>query len=808
MSTPDTTHGDIEPASATGEALHTVESMDTAQTVIDEGPLADANIDAYADLADNDPFGSSSAPLPPKEKSTAVGSLSRPIFLTREGNTFRLAFTFDPQRVEKVKSLPYARWDSDSRTWLVDVSLQAVDTLRSWFLAEGATDVCVDELVGADEVVPVAADATLRRGSLRRPYLVLIGVRSDALFNRLRSLPGAQWEKSAQGLSYPAGAAAALSELFTRGVLSDPDKVLTPADVTISFDTRHGGFHVNDPRAATAFTKHFPQRDVFGEWKSRGFDVAFSDTFAEEVYRGEIARSNELHPDGLKETLFPYQAQSVAAAVERSGFGVYHAPGLGKTAIAIAWGLELLNRGEADRIVIVTPGAVKTQFGREITRFTGHTDVVVIDGDKKKRTKQYAEAEKARWVLLNYDLLHLDSKMITPLVNGQMLVADECHKLKGRASKRTQAMRTLALKASRRLALSGTPVENDPAEWYTIMNGFVVPGVFGSPMEFFNRYSYPGRFGGFEGARNLGELRDRSKPHYIRFRKDEVATHLPPLRVQNLVLDPDDRLAAALKRAHRDAQEEIADRAKAEKAFNAFDSDDGNNDKDETGAAMTAVGMLRLMCSSPRLVWRSGSDSAQALCEAGLIPDVDGPKVDEIRTLAIELQAAGERVVVFTSFRSMADLVAERFREDGVRYVLYTGETNTRDRDAAVQAFTTPDVGDHLGPTVFLATDAAAEGLNLGKCCSNLVNLDLPFKPSTLIQRSNRIHRVDGDVTKKYLVINYTMARTLEEGILQLVGSKADLADAILGEAGTRRATTGRAGRSVFEEALRSLKDE
>jgi superfamily II DNA or RNA helicase len=735
--------------------------------------------------------------------SDARRTLERPIFLTREGEVLKLSFSYEPKLVERVKTLPFASFDSETRSWAVAITKQSVSVLRTWFMNEGLTDVCVDELVGADEDIRDAADSVLRRGSLKRPFLVQMGTRSDVLFNRLRGLPGAQWEKSAQAMSYPPGAAAALGELVTRGVLDDPDQLLRPSDITVMFDVRVGKFKINgDVRAQQAFDMHFPVRDVVTAWQEKGFDVGFSDPFAEEVYRGEVARSTELYPEGLREKLFAYQAQSVAVAVERNGFAVWDAPGLGKTAQAIAWGHELIvNRKEAERCVIITPGAVKTQFGREITRFTGHTDVVVIDGDKKKRDRLYAEAESARWVVLNYDLLHLDFKKIVALVNGQLLVADEAHRLKGRASKRGQAARQLAQKAVRRLALSGTPVENDPAEWFTLMSGFVVPGVFGSPMEFFNRYSYPGRFGGFEGARNLGELRDRSKPHYIRHRKEDVAKHLPPLRVQNFIIDPDEKLAAALKRAHRDAQEEIADAARSEKAFNLLD--EGEQDTVQTGAAMTAVGMLRMMCASPRLVWQSESESAKALCEAGLIPDVDGPKVDEIRVLAAQMQENGERLVVFTGFRSMADLVAERFKADGIRYVLYTGSTSTKDRDIAATAFTTPGTDAAPGPTVFLATDAAAEGLNLGKCCSTLVNLDLPFKPSTLIQRGNRIHRVDGDPSKRYLVINYTMARTVEEGIIRLIGAKADLSDAILGEAGSRRATTGRQGRSVFEEAIR-----
>ena len=730
-------------------------------------------------------------------------TLQRPVFLTREGGSLKLSFSYDERIVDLVRQLPFARWDSDGKVWTADITVQAVEKLREWYLREGLTDVCVDELIHEGEELTLAKDGVLRQGSIKRPYLVQMSTRSDALFNRLRTLPGAQWEKSANALSYPPGAAAALGELVSRGVLDDPDAVLRPSDITLTFDVRTGVFCISgDQRAQTAFDRHYPIRDVVGEWRTKGFDVGFTDPFAEEVYLGEIARGTELHPEGMLEPLFPYQAESVAVAVNRTGFAVWDQPGLGKTPTSIAWAFYLIeHRHEAERCVIVTPGAVKTQFAREITRFTGHTDVVVIDGDKKRRERLYDEAANARWVILNYDLLHLDFKRITALVNGQLLVADEAHRLKGRQSKRGQAMRQLAQKANRRLALSGTPVENDPSEWFTLMSGFVVPGAFGSPMEFFNRYSYPGRFGGFEGARNLVELRDRSKPHYIRHLKSEVAAHLPPLRVQNLILDPDDRLAAALKRAHRDAQEEIADKAKAEKTFGLFDSDELNGV--ETGAAMTAVGMLRLMCASPRLLWRSKAPSALALCEAGLIPDVDGPKIDEIRTMAAEMQATGDRLVIFTSFRSMADLVAERLAEDGIRYVLYTGTTSAKDRDAAAIAFTTPASPDNPGPTIFLATDAAAEGLNLGKCCSTLVNLDLPFKPSTLIQRGNRIHRVDGDVDRKYLVINFTISRTLEEGIIRMIGAKADLSDAILGEAGTRRQTTGRNGRSVLEEALR-----
>jgi SNF2 family DNA or RNA helicase len=605
-----------------------------------------------------------------------------------------------------------------------------------------------------------------------------------------------------------------LIELVERGVVDDPDKLLQPAELVVAYDGRVGKFSVRgDSQAEAAFLKSFPKHDVVEIWKQRGVDVAFADSFTEEVYKGERARHGEgIMPEGMSIQLYPYQAQSVALACERSGLGVFHEMGLGKTAIAIAVGHELgTNRKEIPRTVVIVPGAVRTQWGREITRFTGDKDVVIVDGDKKKRTAAYKEAAEAKWMIVNYDVLHTDLPLLGPLVNGALLVIDEAHRIKSPTAKRTKAVRTLALKAARRIALSGTPIENDPGEWYSVISGFVQPGCFGSPIEFLNRYSYPGRFGGFEGARNLGELRERSRAYYIRSTKAEVATHLPPLRVQNQSLDVDSAYANALKKAHRDARDEIK-RSAVERAARGGKTNgvlDGNLfDEIETGADMTAVGMLKLLCCSPRLLWRSEAPAARALCEAGIIPEEDGPKLDELRIMAAELQANSQRCVVFTSSRKMVDLISERFKEDGILHVVYTGETSTEDRDAAVQAFCGEGDEKNPAPTIFLATDAGGEGLNLGGKCSLLINLDIPWTPGRLTQRAARIHRLDG-VHESYLVINMTLRGTIEEGILKLVERKADLSDAIFGEEGGRRRATGRGGRrNIFEDALEEWAEE
>jgi hypothetical protein len=735
------------------------------------------------------------------------------VYLTREGGHFRLAFPYARELVERIKTLPYARFDRESRSWTAPVCTQVLDVLRSMD-AEGLCDVAPDDLLQDGERVHPVAPAVLRAGTDRRPFRVQVGVRDDRVFSRLRTVPGSSWDKGTQSLTYPPTSAAALGELVDRGVVADPDKVLSPSGVSVSFDARSGKFVARgDLRAQSALERYFPATDVVDAWRGRGLDVGFADSTSEEIYRGELARVSDspVGIDGLLEPLFDYQARNVAVALERSGLGVWDAPGLGKTATGIGWGHELAaNRGEVQRVVVVCPATLRTQWAREITRFTGAEDVVVVDGDSKKRRRAYEAADTSRWIVLHWDILSRDFALIEPLVRGAALVFDEAHRAKSHTAQRTKAANKLSKIAARRLALSGTPVVNRPDEWYSVLS-LAVPGCLGAPLEFMDRYMYRGRFGGFEGARNLDELRERSRIHFIRHTKAEVATHLPPLLVEHQPLDATARYAALLRRVHRDARDEIRAAAleQAGRRTSGHNVVDGYDCEEvAAGAEMTAVSMLRLLCSSPRLLQASDSTSAEALIEAGLVPDEDGPKMEWLRERAGEWQLAGDRAVIFTFSKRMADLICERFTADGIRHVSYTGSTNDKDRETAVEAFTTAATVDDPGPTCFVATDAAAEGLNLGRCCSLLVNVDVPWQPAVLEQRSNRIHRVDG-THSSYLVVNLTVAGTMEEGLVRMISRKVDLADTLLGERGGRERTVGRRRRGLrTEEFLAEALDE
>ena len=114
-----------------------------------------------------------------------------------------------------------------------------------------------------------------------------------------------------------------------------------------------------------------------------------------------------------------------------------------------------------------------------------------------------------------------------------------------------------------------------------------------------------------------------------------------------------------------------------------------------------------------------------------------------------------------------------------------------------------PYTDEDPGPLVVTATDARSVALNLGKCCSTIINLDVPWKATSLEQRGNRVHRIDGTAETNE-VTNFVLTGTPKHGLLAMVEPKAELPDAILGESGGRTRTTGGKGRNFFDQALES----
>lgn len=703
----------------------------------------------------------------------------------------RLALTFDPSsNLDSIaQQLPYATEVSPGN-WTVALCYESASVLLGLH-RQGTVSTHMPSLIGQADAYPSCHDGmVLPYRSEKYPHAVWPAWHeTDPALSRI---PGGYERSKTPGLVYPYTSGGAIARLVYDGALSDSRGVFPHADAVVGYDISTGEFFTSgDPRVEQSMQRFFPDKDVVAAAREHGVDVQFTDRFSEEVYRGEIARHGDgLQPEGITVTLFPYQRTAVAQLMERTGLGIFLAPGLGKTLVAIAAGQELLNRGLVSRIVITPPGAVAPQWEDEILRFTGvdPSNVVRVHGTPKARAKALEAAEGAQWVIVHHDLLTREYDSTSTLVKESALVFDEAHKGANPGTKRSKAMAELARLADRRISMTGTPVLNTVAEWFSVLGKLTIPGLFGTGAEFCSRYQYADSYGnGYTGARRLDELAARSAAHFVRHTKEEVATHLPPLQVKHMPVVLDPRYRKLLTHAHLNAADELTSHY------------DHIEDSEAVGQ-MTAYGMLRALCSSPRLLHDSDSAGAKTLVGVGAIPDEDGPKVDKVRQIAKAMQDRGERIVMFTYSRTLVKVIAERFEEDGIRFVTYHGETSDKDREAAVKAFQGAS-GNGDDPTVFLATDAAAEGLNLGHQCATLLNIDLPWTAGRLDQRYNRIHRVDG-THSSYLVVNMTIDGTVEVSILRKVESKAGIADVLFGERSAQE-ITGRGKGSTGQKAVR-----
>lgn len=227
----------------------------------------------------------------------------------------------------------------------------------------------------------------------------------------------------------------------------------------------------------------------------------------------------------LKHPLKKYQMEGVSVLLGKdTGMILGDEQGLGKTAQAIAWA-EL---AELPKVCVVCPASLKTNWSREITLWTGDTDHCVLSG---KTTTKYATSDIARskWIIVNYDIL---AAWANELHRHEIsaFIFDEAQNLKNEKSKRTIAATNLA-KGTRTLLLSGTPIENRPAEFLPIIR-IADPLLFPSKTKFYERYcdQHMSKFGFMDrsGASNTQELHKiLTDTILIRRKKKDVLAELP-----------------------------------------------------------------------------------------------------------------------------------------------------------------------------------------------------------------------------------------------------------------------------------------
>ncbi|WP_370599783.1 SNF2-related protein [Pseudomonas nitroreducens] len=447
-------------------------------------------------------------------------------------------------------------------------------------------------------------------------------------------------------------------------------------------------------------------------------------------------------PDGLQAELRPYQLQGLAwmqALRELELGGILGDDmGLGKTLQVLAHLLTEKRAGRLDRpALVLMPTSLVANWQDEIARFAPELRALTLHGSE--RHQHFDDLAQYDLLLSTYALLPRDIEALSaqPL---HLVVFDEAQYLKNASSKSAQA--AARLDARQRLCLTGTPLENHLGELWSLFN-LVMPGWLGDARHFARLYRHPIEKAG--DSQRLAHLNARIKPFLLRRRKDQVATELPPKSEITHRVELDDRqrdLYETVRLAmDRKVREEIRRKGLASSQIVVLD----------------ALLKLRQVCCDPRLLQAD-------------VPAAHSGKLSALLEMLNELLAEGRRVLLFSQFTSMLELIQAQLQARNIPYALLTGET--RDRRAPVKEFQEGRV-----PLFLISLKAGGTGLNL-TAADTVIHYDPWWNPAVEQQATDRAYRIGQD--KPVFVYKLIARGTLEEKIQQLQARKAALAAGVL----------------------------
>ncbi len=444
--------------------------------------------------------------------------------------------------------------------------------------------------------------------------------------------------------------------------------------------------------------------------------VVVEDGDAQRLLAMSQAHDAEIEIEGLGGELMPFQRAGVVYALERRRVFLADEQGLGKTIQALA----TVQADLAYPAVVVCPASLKLNWLREIKTWLPGREARALAG----RTSQ--ELDGADIVVLNYEIAaaHLDA---LSAISPRALILDESHYVKNPSAVRTKAVLELSESLgpdALRLALTGTPVVNRPAELAPQLRALDRLGEYGTMASFRRGYATP-------GSRRKLHSRLRSSC-FLRRRKADVLTQLPAKR--RAVVPVPTTNTAEYKRAERDFIRWLSEQAGA--------SDEGHLAPDARAEALVKMSALR------RLAARGKLESALSWIE--------------------DFSESGERLVVFAHHREIQAAVIDRF-PDCARII---GADSMEERETNVRRFQ-----DEEGPPLCVCSlQVASHGFTL-TAAANVAFLELDWTPAKHDQAEDRVHRIGQaeSVTAWYLLAN----ETIDERIATLLAEKRDVVDSV-----------------------------
>jgi superfamily II DNA or RNA helicase len=415
--------------------------------------------------------------------------------------------------------------------------------------------------------------------------------------------------------------------------------------------------------------------------------------------------------------------------------------------------------------LIVCPASLVYNWGQEFARFSPGIRVLLIAGTAKERQEQLEEqmrmeaSEGAQVIITSYDLLKRDRAAYLGRTFEYEII-DEAQVIKNAKTQGAKAVKEIS--ANARFALTGTPVENRLSELWSIFD-FLMPGFLYSYRKFRERYELP--IVKNQDPEALTALRRMTGPFVLRRLKKDVLRELPT---------KEERIVYSAA-SGRQQKLYTASALKLKEAL--------------AGGAWSGNGKLEVLSQLMRL--------RQICCEPSLCFDGykgGSAKLDTCMELLLNGTSAGHKILLFSQFTSMLEIIAKRLKKEKIPFYLLTGSTPKRDRVQMASSFQKDDV------MVFLISlKAGGTGLNL-TAADVVIHYDPWWNVAAQNQATDRAHRIGQE--NQVSVFKLITKHTIEENILKLQEMKRDLADTVVTEG------TGALSSITREDLIRMLDED
>lgn len=429
--------------------------------------------------------------------------------------------------------------------------------------------------------------------------------------------------------------------------------------------------------------------------------------------------------------------------------------GLGKTLQMIAVLLAAKQEGKPGTALVVTPASLVFNWGEEFKRFAPELSVTLVTGTQEERRRKIEAYEEADVLVTSYDLLKRD----IALYEGKTFayeVIDEAQYIKNHTTAAAKAVKVINSEV--RFALTGTPIENRLSELWSIFD-YLMPGFLYGYDVFKKEMETPIVKNKDEDA--MKRLQKMTSPFILRRLKENVLKDLP------------DKLEESRYVPFGPAQQKLYDGQVLHMKEQIGKQDDSEFNKNRL-KILAELTRLRQICCDPSLCFENYRGEAA--------------KVDACMELVRSAMDGGHRILLFSQFTSMLEILKTELEKEKIACYTITGDTSKQKRLQLVKEFNEGDV-----PVFLISLKAGGVGLNLTGA-DVVIHYDPWWNLAAQNQATDRAHRIGQ--TKKVTVYKLIMKNSIEEKIQKLQETKRDLAEQVIG------GETGQLGALSKEELL------